>query len=167
MTSRWYLAREKTQKFGPYSKVELKHFAVSRLLHNTDMLLEVGTRTWVEASSVLELFPKWRALSIRQPFAELIMLGKKPIENRRWLTHIRGQVYIYACKTRSGRDYYEENDLNPEELPHGFLVGTVELGECIEKYGEFEWSLSKPQRLVKPLPVKAMPQPGFFWPFGK
>ncbi len=167
MTSHWYLGRENRQKFGPYSMVELKHFAVSRVLHNTDMVLEVGTRTWVEASSVLELFPKWRALSIRQPFAELIMLGKKPIEYRSWLTHIRGPVYIYACKTRGRREDYEKNDLNTEALPHGVLLGTVELVDCLENYGEFEWRMTKPQRLVNPLQVKAMPQPGFFWPFGK
>ena len=39
------------------------------------------------------------ALSVRQPFAEQIMLGKKKIEYRSQLTHKRGSFYIYASKT--------------------------------------------------------------------
>lgn len=35
-----------------------------------------------------------RALSIRQPFAELILLGQKPIEYRSRPTNIRGRVYL-------------------------------------------------------------------------
>jgi hypothetical protein len=44
---------------------------------------------------------KRRALSIRQPFAELIMRGKKDIEYRSRQTHIRERVFVYACKAQS------------------------------------------------------------------
>ena len=37
-----------------------------------------------------------RALSIRQPHAEMILRGKKEFEYRRQTTNIRGWVYIYA-----------------------------------------------------------------------
>lgn len=37
-----------------------------------------------------------RALSVRQPWAELIMLGDKEIEYRNYPTDVRGIVYIYA-----------------------------------------------------------------------
>jgi hypothetical protein len=39
-----------------------------------------------------------RALSIRQPLSELILLGEKTLEFRSRLTHIRERVYLYAGK---------------------------------------------------------------------
>jgi hypothetical protein len=41
-----------------------------------------------------------KALSIRQPHAEAIMRGVKPIEYRSRSTKIRGQNYIYASLGR-------------------------------------------------------------------
>lgn len=38
-----------------------------------------------------------RALSIRQPWAQAIALGWKPVENRTWKTHHRGPVAIHAA----------------------------------------------------------------------
>jgi hypothetical protein len=38
-----------------------------------------------------------RALSIHQPYAELILRGKKKSEYRSMPTNIRGRVYIYAA----------------------------------------------------------------------
>jgi predicted transcriptional regulator len=44
-----------------------------------------------------------RALSIRQPYAELILRGVKTIEYRSWPTRIIGQpFYIYAAKKWAG-----------------------------------------------------------------
>lgn len=37
-----------------------------------------------------------KALSIKQPWAQLISLGVKPIENRTWPTNFRGRIYIHA-----------------------------------------------------------------------
>ena len=39
-----------------------------------------------------------RALSIRQPYAEMILRGIKVIQYRPMLTNIRGRVYIYASQ---------------------------------------------------------------------
>ena len=39
-----------------------------------------------------------RALSIRQPWAYLIAIGAKDVENRSWLTRFRGRIYIHASK---------------------------------------------------------------------
>ncbi len=51
-----------------------------------------------------DIMPKInRALSIRQPYAEWIMTGEKPIEYRSRRTHIRGRVYIYAAKNPGAR----------------------------------------------------------------
>ena len=38
------------------------------------------------------------ALSVRQPWAELIVSGKKSIEIRRWQRSYRGRICIHAAK---------------------------------------------------------------------
>ena len=42
-----------------------------------------------------------RAISIRQPYAELILRGKKKNEFRSRPTNIRERVYIYAALRRN------------------------------------------------------------------
>jgi predicted transcriptional regulator len=39
-----------------------------------------------------------RALSVRQPYAELIMRGEKSVEYRSRPTKIRELLYVYAAK---------------------------------------------------------------------
>ena len=45
------------------------------------------------------------AISIRQPWAWLIVEGFKDIENRTWPTRFRGRVLIHAGKTMTRADY--------------------------------------------------------------
>jgi hypothetical protein len=45
------------------------------------------------------------ALSIRQPWAWLIVNGHKDIENREWGTGFRGPLFIHAGKTMTKDDY--------------------------------------------------------------
>ena len=40
-----------------------------------------------------------KALSIKEPWASLILEGKKTIETRTWITHYRGSVILCASKT--------------------------------------------------------------------
>ena len=47
-----------------------------------------------------------RAISIRQPYVELILQGKKKFEYRSQPTNIRERVYLYASKKLGG----DEND---------------------------------------------------------
>lgn len=46
-----------------------------------------------------------KALSIRQPWAWLIVNGYKDIENRTWSTELRGEILIHASKTMTNADY--------------------------------------------------------------
>lgn len=46
-----------------------------------------------------------KAISIRQPWAWLIVTGKKDIENRNWKTNFRGPVLIHASATMTRGDY--------------------------------------------------------------
>ena len=106
-----------------------------------------------------------RALSIRQPYAEMILLGKKKVEYRTIPTNIRERVYIYASKTPGEVDDFKKIKVNPGDLPVGVLVGTVEITGCTGKPGDYEWHLSQPERLLKLLKPENRPQPVWFHPF--
>ncbi|MBK6692827.1 MAG: ASCH domain-containing protein [Myxococcales bacterium] len=45
-----------------------------------------------------------RALSVKQPWAELIAAGKKKIEYRTWSVDLRGELLIVASKSRNDDD---------------------------------------------------------------
>lgn len=70
---------------------------------------------------------KTRALSIRQPWAELIMRGNKDEEYRSRATKVRGRIAIYASLSKEDLPEAEDNGLDPDELPRGVIIGTVEL----------------------------------------
>lgn len=63
-----------------------------------------------------------RALSVRQPLAEKIMLGIKKIEYRSIPTNIRGRVYIYASKTPNLEGYKKMKKV-PGDFPVGVKGG--------------------------------------------
>lgn len=112
---------------------------------------------------------KLRALSIRQPWAELIMRGEKTVEYRSKPTKVRGRVYIYASLGKpdvSDSQVRSEVGTSWKELPKGVLIGTVEVTDCNYEGGDYGWHLSNPQRLDAPIEPKEQPQPVWFNPFG-
>lgn len=74
------------------------------------------------------------ALTILQPYAELIARGAKWIENRTWATNYRGWLAIHAGQSRrllrveNGRDEY---GLDPERLDFGAIVAAATLLDCV------------------------------------
>src|SRR5258706_12503185 len=102
---------------------------------------------------------KMPALSIRQPNAEQILRGKKKIEYRNMPTNKRERVYVYASKTPADQESWDEIGLEPDDLPTGLIVGTVEIEECPKVRGECEWELSKPIRLGRQITPTNHPQP--------
>lgn len=77
-------------------------------------------------------------LSIRQPWAWLIVNGYKDVENRTWPTHFRGKVLIHAGKK------WDEGimpaDIKamygievPRRLETGGIVGMAEITDCVNK----------------------------------
>ncbi len=106
-----------------------------------------------------------RALSIRQPYAEQTLRGKKKIKYRGRPTNIRERVYIYASMTPGDAEAWEALNMQPGDLPVGILVGTVEIRDCTGKPGDYEWHLAKPERLQRNLKPKKHPQPAWFYPF--
>ena len=113
-----------------------------------------------------------KALSIRQPHAEAIMRGVKPIEFRSRLTNVRGRICIYAGLGRYSRGdeaemmaEYGIDDVDCDNLPRGVLIGTVELFDCTGDDGDFHWHVRKPERAKKQRKPKKHPQPSWFNPF--
>ena len=101
-----------------------------------------------------------RALSIRQPFAEQILVGKKRVEYRTLKTNIRERVYIYA-----GLQLADGEPDPKKALPMGVIVGTVEIVDCTGKKGDYSWHLRNPRRLSRPRKPERRPMPVWFKPF--
>lgn len=74
------------------------------------------------------------ALSIRQPWAWLILNAGKDIENRDWKTPFRGRCLIHASKSGTKQDYQDAFDfLDSIDLTH--LIIDIPGREQIEKGG--------------------------------
>ncbi len=97
-----------------------------------------------------------KALSIRQPWASLIVLGLKDIENRTWPTRQRGNVLVHASK---GMTHSEHEDAiafaidairsDPrhvgatktrtlrdlgfafDDLQRGGIIGSIDIVDCV------------------------------------
>jgi hypothetical protein len=66
------------------------------------------------------------ALSIRQPWAELILEGRKDIETRSWNTQFRGEFLIHSSKQIDieACKYFK---IDPKSLITGALIGKAKI----------------------------------------
>ncbi|MFA5333906.1 MAG: ASCH domain-containing protein [Candidatus Nanoarchaeia archaeon] len=69
---------------------------------------------------------KVKVLSLKQPWAELIVNGKKSIELRKWNTKLRGEFYIHASMN-TNVEKCRELGINPDNLIKGAIIGKAEL----------------------------------------
>jgi len=69
-----------------------------------------------------------RALTIRQPFPELILRRRKPYEIRSWQSNDRGPLLIHSA-ARIKTDCAKESGLKPETLVTSAFVGVVVLSD--------------------------------------
>jgi hypothetical protein len=67
-----------------------------------------------------------KALSLKQPYAELVVSGKKTIELRNWNTKFRGEFLIHASKQV---DKNAMKSLGFDELPLGCIIGKAFLAD--------------------------------------
>lgn len=95
---------------------------------------------------------KIRALTIRQPWASLVVSGQKDIENRTWKTSYRGMLLIHA-----GADRKDPN----RNLPRSVIIGTVDLVDCVtdstSEWAEadnYHWILANPVEFDTPIPAR-------------
>ena len=71
-----------------------------------------------------------KALSLKQPWAELILQGKKTIEIRKWNTNFRGEFLIHSSKIPDEKGMKK---FGFKDLPCGFIVGRAKLVD-VKKY---------------------------------
>lgn len=96
---------------------------------------------------------KIKALSVKQPWANMIAGGEKTIETRRWATDHRGDLLIVSSKT-------------PNIAPAGYAVAIVRVVDCRPMNrsdepqaccgiyeGAYAWVLAD-VRPIQPFPVR-------------
>jgi len=131
---------------------------------------------------------KYKALSIKQPWAWLICAGWKDIENRNWSTDFRGRIYVHAGKQwdsypkdfndletiaqgdsdllESLVNYCAFNRKSPNKV--GCIIGEIDIVNCVSEsssqwfLGEYGFVLANPILFDKPIPCKG--RLGFFSP---
>ena len=116
-----------------------------------------------------------RAISIRQPWASLIIYDGKNIENRSRRTNYRGPVALHASMTIEG-DIVSAivNDIHPctgrlfnseaveqgRHLVTGGIVGVADVIDCVDRYPS-EWFFGPyGYVLANARPVEFIPCPG-------
>lgn len=115
-----------------------------------------------------------KAITIKQPWASLIVHGIKNIENRSWQTNFRGRVLIHSS---AKGDIAKFGCLQPNQrlkvlntpmsricfndLPFGSIIGSVEIVDCVQNHpsiwadkGVYNWVLTNPILFPEPIPVK-------------
>jgi hypothetical protein len=108
-----------------------------------------------------------RAISIRQPYVELILRRKKTREYRSRPTNIRERVYLYAgLRPAEWPAAWRKVRKHPGELPTGVILGSVEIVDCRwdARMGCFAYVLSAPKRLARPKKPIGQPTPCFWRP---
>jgi hypothetical protein len=102
-------------------------------------------------------------LTIRQPWASLVVHGHKPVENRVWRTNYRGVLYIHAGTKPHGVKAEEiERKFNvviKRPLLYRGIIGRVNLVDVVRNHnspwfeGPYGWVLEA----AEPLPFIPLP----------
>jgi hypothetical protein len=114
-----------------------------------------------------------KALSIRQPWAWLIVSGYKDIENRTWPSYRRGEMLIHAAKGMTNDEYDDVVEFlsGTPELSHiklpdrkalarGEIIGVAEIVGCATAsqspwfFGPHGFQLKNARAFTSPLSFK-------------
>lgn len=95
----------------------------------------------VEELRYMRLKPgRYRLLTLRQPWAWLVVFGGKDVENRSWTTDYRGPILIHAGKEMTRREYRAAHEYalrhdieipGAEALDFGGIVGIADLVDIV------------------------------------
>lgn len=115
---------------------------------------------------------KVKALSFRQPWAALILEGRKTLDLRTWSTHYRGPLAIYAS-LEVEKEACRVHGVDIAQLTTGALIGIIDLVDVIPlgeaaynarqaehlggrrfRPGLYGWELTNPRPLDPPQVVK-------------
>lgn len=111
-----------------------------------------------------------KALTIRQPWANLVISGQKPVENRSRVTQFRGLVAIHSSKDLYPAETVDAwklarerglGDVPPTQaeeygavLGVATLVGTCEQSDSPWFTGPIGWVFTRPLRFERPVVMK-------------
>lgn len=124
------------------------------------------------------------ALTLQQPWVELILSGRKTLEVRSIGTNKRGRVLLYASRRVSTHPAASPMlaGLSDTPLPLGKVVGSVVVrgcrpavrddvpGACVaweHLEGLVVWELAEPLRWEEPLAADRVPYGVWFYPWGR
>jgi hypothetical protein len=107
-----------------------------------------------------------KVLSIRQPWAALILAGHKTVENRTWETLWTGRFLVHAGKKLADSfdswEIAQQHGLETADLTTGAYLGSVRLvgvhretGGCCQPLGDlgqYHWVVTEPITLPHPIP---------------
>jgi hypothetical protein len=102
-----------------------------------------------------------KALTVRQPWASLIVAGIKDVENRSKPTRFRGRLAIHSSLRVNQQAMEEFGHLIDPCPPLGAVIGSVDLIDCVAdsrsewaEEGYHHWILTNPHRLKRSRPMK-------------
>lgn len=117
-----------------------------------------------------------KAITIRQPWASLIVHGIKDVENRSWTCpkkYIGKRILIHASTKSDKEPYMIFNDSQADAVDNiimdvcqfygqtGCIIGSVEIVDCIQNHASiwaekdvWNWVLANPVQFEKPIPCK-------------
>lgn len=79
-----------------------------------------------------------KVLSIKEPWASLIMNGTKKIETRSWKTKYRGEIYIHASSSKAKITKSEVYELIKDmNFKCGYIICKCNLVDCIYMTDEY------------------------------
>ena len=82
-----------------------------------------------------------KVLSLKEPFATLILNKKKYIETWSWKTNYRGEIYIHASKKLIGNSIDGREKLidliSDDKMHYGKIICKCNLVDCIEMTQEY------------------------------
>ena len=106
-----------------------------------------------------------KAVTICQPYADMIARGEKPIENRTWPTAYRGPLAIHAGTSRAWLE--ADDEAERPGMAFGAIVATAQLVDCVrvaelppelrnhhEANGPWCWILTGIEPLEPPCPCR-------------
>lgn len=88
-----------------------------------------------------------KALTIKEPWATLIIEGYKKYEFRSWKTNYRGKILIHAGLSLEKDQLEKFKDYNLE-CSKGMIIGEAELVDCILVTDEFDKELKSIDPIV-------------------
>lgn len=88
-----------------------------------------------------------KVLSLTEPYATLIRLGKKKIETRSFKTNYRGELYIHASSTKIPKEWKNNKELmnlvKDSVLNFGYIICKCKLVDCVYMDEEFLGKIKK------------------------